>query len=74
MKKPKPTHFPSQLEQKTRELYLKLPRNISDADIANATGLSATWICYFVKGKSKFPSPGRLEKLYEYLSGKPLQL
>lgn len=62
--------FPSELEQRTIDLYAKLPRNIKDVEIAEATGLSSTWITSFVKGKSKFADTGRIEALYKYVSGK----
>lgn len=66
--------FPSKLEERTRELYLKLPRNIKDVDIAKATQLSSVWIHQFTKGKAKFVDAGRVEALYEYVAGKPLEV
>lgn len=66
--------FPSELERKTLELYCKLPRNISDVDIAKATGLSSSWITMFVKGKSRFADAGRVEALYAYINGSPIKV
>lgn len=66
--------FPSILEEKTIELYAKLPRNISDSDIAKATGLSSSWIATFIKGKAKRMDAGRIEALYAFVNGKPLEL
>lgn len=67
--------FPSELEHKTIELYAKLPRNIKDTDIAEATGLSTSWISQFVKGKAKFVDAGRVEALYKFVNnGNPLTL
>jgi len=68
-KRPK---FPSELEKKTIELYARLPRNIRDTEIADATGLTSSWISMFVSGKAKFADVGRIEALYKYCSGKAL--
>lgn len=66
--------FPSVLEKITLELYAKLPRNISDSDISEATGLPRTWICQFTKGRIKQVPVGRVEALYAFVNGKPLEL
>lgn len=62
--------FPSELEQKTIELYAKLPRNIRDIEIAEATGLTSGWISTFVSGKARFADTGRIEALFKFCSGK----
>jgi hypothetical protein len=64
--------FPSELERKTIELYARLPRNVRDTEIAEATGLTSGWISMFVSGKSRFADTGRIEALYRYCSGKTL--
>ena len=67
--------FPSILEEKTKELYDKLPRNMSETQIAEATGLTSNWISQFVNNKSTFPYTGRVEALYKYCNNnKPLEL
>ena len=57
---------PAWLEE-TERLLASRPRDMSLADIAKATGLSAAWLSQFSRGVS--PNPGILQvwKLREYL-------
>jgi len=66
------SHFPSELEDKTRKLLKELPRQIKYRHISEATGIKVTWLCDFASGKLKLPSVGRVETLYNYLSPTPL--
>lgn len=51
----------------TLDLFIALPRNIRNTDVAKATGLSVAWITDFTKGKIKEPSVDKVNKLYIYL-------
>lgn len=43
-------------------------------DVASATGLSYSWLCTFAADQMRNPSVNKVQKLYEYLTGKPLKL
>jgi hypothetical protein len=43
-------------------------------DIAEATGLTYGWIVAFAGNRMRNPSVSRVQRLYEYLTGKPLKL
>lgn len=64
--------FSSVLKDKTRELLLQLPRNISYSDIAKTTKLSPQWIGMFSRDEIDAPDVGRVETLYNYLNKSPL--
>lgn len=66
--------FPSKLQTKTLELFLKAPRAVSNTDIANATGLSKPWLTDFSKGRIRQAPAGKLEALYNYLSASPFEI
>lgn len=54
----------------TRELLRKTQRPY--LDIYSDTGLSPNWLSQMLHGRIKEPSVNKVQKLYEYLSGKSL--
>ena len=66
--------FPSELQNKTLELFLKAPRDLSNTKISEDTGLSKPWLTDFSKGRINQASAGKLEALYNYLSPVPFKL
>lgn len=43
-------------------------------EIEQDTGLSRTWLIYFGRGDLSMPSVNNVECLYEYLSGRSIEL
>ena len=43
-------------------------------DVAVATGLTYGWLVAFGANSMRNPSASKVQKLYEYLTGKPLKL
>ena len=62
------------LYEKTLKLIRNCPRNITYADIGHNTGLSIHWIEKFGQGKIKNPSVQKVQTLYEFLTGKKLEI
>ncbi len=60
------------LMSKTRELLRN--RDMSLPDIANATDVPFYWLRKFNYGEIKSPSVNRVQKLYEYLVGRKLDV
>jgi hypothetical protein len=63
---------PGTLHEITREL-LKADAQTT-FDVAVGTELSYSWIVAFACGRMKNPSVSKVQRLYEYLTGKPLAL
>lgn len=59
---------------KTRGLLANRPKPVTYAHIEAATGLSVRWLEAFASCKIEDPSVSRVELLYTYLSGKPLDV
>lgn len=59
---------------KTKELLLNRPSDISLEVIASDTGLPYSWIVHMTKASSSTPAVDRCQALYEYLSGRKLDL
>ena len=57
---------------KYRALVLLNESPLADREIAKAIGISAPWIRLFKNGDIKAPNVDTVQRLYEYLSGKPL--
>lgn len=57
-----------------RTLYLvrNRPVTVTYAMIAAETGVSAHWLKMFASGNITDPGVNKIEKLYEYLNGSPL--
>ena len=58
----------------TLKLLKDRHRDISYGDIAKATGLSRHWIVNLSLERAKSPDVNKVQKLYEYLSKRELQL
>jgi len=66
--------FPSKLQSRTLELFLKAPRHVRNSEISKATGLSSSWLSDFSKNPTRELPAGKLEKLYNYLSPTPFEI
>lgn len=62
----------SKLLEKTIELYNSRSRLLTNEKIAEDTGLNYNWLITFTSKEE--PGVGRIEALYEYLSGKKLEV
>lgn len=71
--RPFPTH-PSTLKEKTQALAWKRLRNTTIKDLSDQTGLSPTWLHTFAQGKIKLADVGKVQKLYEFLTNKKLDV
>ena len=65
---------PGDLLTRVLELLADRPRNMTYSDIALATKLPEPWIKTFAAGQIKDPSVSRVEILYTYLTGNPLNV
>lgn len=62
----------SSLLKRTRALLRNSAQ--THADISKATGIPVAWINQFSVSRSHNPGVARVQKLYEHLSGKRLEL
>ena len=62
----------STLLKRTRTLLRHTTQ--THADISEATGIPIAWINQFSVSRSQNPGVARVQRLYEYLSGKRLEL
>lgn len=62
------------LRAKVLELLGNRPRNMTYKDIADATDLPEPWLKTFAAGRIADPSVNRVETLYNFLTGKPLNV
>lgn len=75
MSKPNGVSFPrSKLYLKTMELLRNRPVTLTYIDIERVTGLSPLWLTTIMQHPEISPSVDRIELLYEYLSGKQLDI
>ena len=58
------------LHETTRQLLQESPQ--TTYDVAVGTKLSYSWLVAFASDRMAHPSVNRVQKLYEYLTGKPL--
>lgn len=58
----------------TRKLYRERPPEVTNEVIAKATGLKTSWLNDFGWERSPDPSVKKVETLFVYLNGKPLDL
>ena len=58
------------LKDRTRELLRSAAG--TDREVATAVEVSITWVAMFRDGRIKSPSADITQRLYEYLTGKPL--
>lgn len=65
----------TRLRDVTIALYnQRLSPDMNRDDIARATGLSRTWLLYFGRGTLTTPSVNNVECLYEFLTGRSIEL
>lgn len=69
-----PDMKPSKFVEHTKKLLANRPRSVRYIDIENATGIPVGWLKSLSRGATKDPSCARIEALYEFLSGKSLNL
>ena len=60
------------LSERARALLYNRPVHIGYKNIADETGLTYGWIQSFAKGEGKDYGANRVQKLYEFLTNKPL--
>lgn len=59
--------------EKTKKLLNERPRKLLLANISFETGLTVPWLKKFAIGEIENPSVNRIQKLYEFLTGKSLK-
>lgn len=64
----------SKLAHKTRELLIARQRNMTYALICESTGIGEAWLANFMNNPEREFGVAKVEALYEYLSGKVLDL
>ena len=64
----------SKLVARTRVLLANRPRTVTYAHIATATGLKVRWLERFAVDDETDPACGKVETLYEFLTGSPLDV
>lgn len=62
------------LTETTRELLINRPRTMTFYYIYEQTDIKKSWLAQFATGNIKEPSANTIQKLYEFLSGKKLEL
>lgn len=62
------------LTETTRTLLIERVRVDTMRDIARASGINEHWLGKFRSGGIANPGSNRVQKLYEYLTGKKLKL
>lgn len=67
-----PKHPESVLMRRTRDLLKATTK--TQLDIFGDTGISPNWLTLFGTGRIPDPSVNRVEVLYNYLNGRPLDL
>lgn len=66
--------FEPKLDTKTRELLFKRPIDLSYKQIAEETGLKERWIKNFAHNSDCDAGSRKVEQLYTYLTGQPLNV
>lgn len=64
----------SKLVATTRDLLANRPRTLTYAHIEKETGVKVRWLETFAADKMAGPSCVKVETLYVFLSGKPLDV
>lgn len=62
------------LRDKVLDLLANRPRNVTLKDIATGADVPEAWLKVFAAGRIADPSVNRVEVLYNYLNGKPLNV
>ena len=66
--------YSTRLRDRTLYLVQERPARIKLTRIARDTGLPLSWLSAFTRGEIDEPSVCRIECLYEYLTGKQLEI
>jgi hypothetical protein len=64
----------SKLLAETLRLWAERDKQVSLQAIASVTGLSVRWLYHFDRQASKAPAVDKVECLYNFLSGKQIEL
>lgn len=64
----------SKLLTRTAELIQDRPRTMTYRMLAEACGVTDRWLESIVAGTCKFPDVNKVEVVYEYLSGRTLDV
>lgn len=64
----------SRLRDKVLELLDNRPRNVTLKDVAAGAGVKEAWLKRLVANDIPEPGVGKVEAVYTYLSGKPLDV
>ena len=64
----------TRLRDKTLALVRAVPRSVTLQQIADEAGLPAAWLSAFARGEIDNPSVCRIERLWEYLTGRQLEV
>lgn len=64
----------SRLVEHTRELLLNRPRTLTYEDLARKLDLNVFWLDRFANSRANDFGCAKVERLYEFLSGKTLKL
>lgn len=62
------------LRDKVLDMLANRPRNVTLKDIAKGADVPEPWLKTFAAGRIPDPSVNRVEVLYNYLNGKPLNV
>lgn len=62
------------LVTRTKELMKERPRHLTIAVISSKTGLTVGWLQSFSATGEKDPGANRVQTLYEFLTGKQLEV
>lgn len=60
------------LHLRTLELVKALPRDITLTQVASGAGLPLAWLTAFCRGDINAPNVNRVQRLWEYLTGRKL--
>lgn len=71
---PADTDAPGELLTAVYKLLDERPRTVTLNDVADGTGLPVQWVKVLSARKIKNPSVNRVERLYTYLKGQPLNV
>jgi hypothetical protein len=66
--------YKPRLRDKVLTLLEERPRSLTLKDVAEGSGLPEAWLKSFASRKINDPSVNRVETLYTYLTGKPLDV
>ena len=66
--------YPSSLKARTEALILKRIKVTTFRELSKQTGISTSWLHDFAHGKLKLADVGKVQKLYEFLTNKKLEI